>query len=232
MGDALHRCHYLAPHRCHEDPSAGTVPAGYHPVTIAGIPCYSNQQPPAGPSLNSDGKLQTVEIAGSEYRAAGAAVTRGPLRTLARVAGPQQSYRTEMYEAAVGAAITSDGDTQYIDNMAVTKCAHRRHLHKWPMPRSSSKRATGCNTNASLRSGSRATALRRGPTTRKNENKFGAMRKYTCSPRWPRTYPCRITIPSVPKTLRYAAGHLHVPAPKWILPRRRVATFDGAHWAS
>ena len=77
VGDALHTRHYIAPHRYHEDPLAGTVPAGYRPVTIAGIPCYSNQQPPTGTSLYSDGSLQTVEIAGSEYQAAGAAVTHG-----------------------------------------------------------------------------------------------------------------------------------------------------------
>ena len=130
MGDALHTRHYVAPHRYHEDPSAGTVPAGYHPVNIAGIACYSNKQPPTGTSLYSDGSLQTVQIAGSEYQAAGAAVTKGPLRILARVAGPQQSYRAEMYGAAIGAAIASDGDTQYIDNMAVTKCAHRRPTHE------------------------------------------------------------------------------------------------------
>ena len=51
VGDALHTRHYIAPHRYHEDPSAGTVPAGYHPINIAGIPCYSNQQPPTGTSL-------------------------------------------------------------------------------------------------------------------------------------------------------------------------------------
>ena len=67
VGDALHTRHYIAPHRYHENPSAGTVPARYRPVTIAGIPCYSNQQLPTGTSLYSDGSLQTVEIAGSEY---------------------------------------------------------------------------------------------------------------------------------------------------------------------
>ena len=35
-----------------------------------------------------------------------------------------------MYGAAIGAAIASEGDTQYIDNMAVTKCAHRRPTHE------------------------------------------------------------------------------------------------------
>ena len=117
MGDALHTRHYIASHQCHKDPSAGTVPAGHRPVTFAGIPYYSNQQPPTRTSLYSDGSLQTVEIAASEYKAAGAAMTKGPLRILTRVAGPQQSYTAEMY----GAAIASDGDTQYINNMAVTK---------------------------------------------------------------------------------------------------------------
>ena len=35
-----------------------------------------------------------------------------------------------MYGAAIGAAIASNRDTQYIDNMAVTKCAHRRPMHE------------------------------------------------------------------------------------------------------
>ena len=107
-------------------PHTGTTetPAEYRPVTIAGIPCYSNQQPPTGTSQYS------VEIAGSEYQAAGAAATKGPFRIFARVAGPQQSYGAKMYGAAIGAAIASDGDTQYIDNMAVTKCAPRRPTHE------------------------------------------------------------------------------------------------------
>ena len=41
-------------------------------------------------SLYSDGGLQTVEIMGSEYQAAGAVVTKGPLRILARQHGRDQ----------------------------------------------------------------------------------------------------------------------------------------------
>ena len=36
----------------------------------------------------------------------------------------QWSYRAETYGAAIGVAMASDSDTQYIDNMAVTKCAY------------------------------------------------------------------------------------------------------------
>ena len=64
---------------------------------IVGIPCYPNQQPPTEMSLHSDGSLQIAEIAGSEYQLAGAAMTKVPLRIFARVVGPQQSYRAEMY---------------------------------------------------------------------------------------------------------------------------------------
>ena len=64
-----------------------------------------------------------MEIAGSGYQTAGVALTKGPLRILARVVGLQQSYRAEMYGAAIKTAIASNGDKQYIDDMAVTKGA-------------------------------------------------------------------------------------------------------------
>ena len=35
-----------------------------------------------------------------------------------------------MYGTAIGAAMASDSDTQYIDNMAVTKCANHRSKHE------------------------------------------------------------------------------------------------------
>ena len=53
-------------------------------------------------------------------------MTKGPLRILARVVGPQQSYRAKMYGMAIGTAIASNGDKQYIDKMAVTNCGDKR----------------------------------------------------------------------------------------------------------
>ena len=73
-------------------------------------------------------------------------------------------------------------------------------------PTSATKCATTCNTNASPRSGSPATALRRRHVTRRNANKFDAMGKQTSSPIWPRAYPCRITPPGAPKILQCVAG--------------------------
>ena len=53
-------------------------------------------------------------------------MTKGPLRILARVVGPQRSYGAQMYATVIGTAIASNSDKHYIDNMAVTKCADKR----------------------------------------------------------------------------------------------------------
>ena len=53
-------------------------------------------------------------------------MTKGPQCILARVVRPQQSYRAEKYSTAIGTAIASNGDEQYSDNMAMTKCADER----------------------------------------------------------------------------------------------------------
>ena len=219
MGDALHTRHYIAPHQYHEDPSAGMVPPGYRPVTIAGILCYSNQQPPTGTSLYSDGSLQTVEIAGSEDQAAGAAVTKGPLHILARVADPLQSYRAKMYGAAIGAAIASNGDTQYMDNMAVTKCAHRRPTHE---NSDANIRHKVCDQVQHKRVAAEWIPSHRLETEARNAQEREQIR-------------CNGEVDLLGKM----ATRLPMPdydpptlARKWILQRRRVVTFDGAHWVS
>ena len=230
--DALHTRHYIAPHRYHEDPSAGTVPAGYRPVTIAGIPCYSNQQPPTGTSLYSDGSLQTVESAGSEYQAAGAAVTKGPLRILARVAGPQQSYRAEMYGAAIGAAIASGGDTQYIDNMAVTKCAHRRPTHECS---DADIRHKVCDQVQHKHVAAEWIPSHRLETEARNAQEREQIRRngeVDQLAKMATRLPVPDYDPQRPEDIAMCGGPAPTPVRKWILQRRRVVTFDGAHWVS
>ena len=225
MGDALHMRHYIAPRRYHEDPLAGTVPTGYRPVTIAGIPCYSNHQPPIGRSLYSDCSLQPVEIAGLEYQAAGAAVTKGPLRILAWVAGPRQSYRAQMYGAAIGAAIASDIDTQYIDNMAVTKYAHRRPTHECfdadirhkVCDQVQHKRvaAEGIASHRLARNAQEHEQIRR-------NGEVDLLAKMATRLHVPDYGPRR------PEDIAIC-GPAPTPARKWILQRRSVITFDGGH---
>ena len=53
-------------------------------------------------------------------------MTKGTLCILAQVVGLQQPYRAEIYSMAIGTAMAFNGDKQYIENMAVTKCADKQ----------------------------------------------------------------------------------------------------------
>ena len=100
-----------------------TVLPEYAPTTIAGIPCYTNGRQSEGIYLFWDGSLQSAGIVGYIYQTAGAAVTKGTLRIMARVTGPQTSYRAELVGAAIVTPVVLDRDHQHIDNKAVTLCA-------------------------------------------------------------------------------------------------------------
>ena len=115
-----------------------------------------------------------MEIAGSEYQAAGAVATKGPLRILAGVVGVQQSYRADMYGAAIGTTIAS-GDKQYIDNMALTKCAKNDPCGSALIPTSATRCAITRNTSESSWSRSPVTVKSPRPTVHRNVSKFGAM---------------------------------------------------------
>ena len=77
-------------------------------------------------------------------------MTKGPLRILARVVGPQQPYRAEMYGAAIGTVIASNGDEQYMDNMAMTKCARNDARRSALIPTSATRCVITRNTSGSL----------------------------------------------------------------------------------
>ena len=121
--DPQHACHYVAPTCCAEDPSARRIPLGYHPVTIARIWWYSNQQPPVGLHIFSDGNHKTMEVAGATYEAARAGITKGPLCVTTRVTGPQQPFRAGMQGTTIGSTLPQDGDQLFTNNKGVTTCA-------------------------------------------------------------------------------------------------------------
>ena len=183
-------------------------------------------------SLYSDGSLQTIEVAGLEYYAAGAAMPKGPLRILARVAGPRQSYRAEMYRAAIGAAIASDGNTQYIDNMAVTKCAYRRPKHECSDADIRHKvcywvqhKCVAAEWIASHRLESEARNAQEREQIRRN-GEVDLLAKVATR------LPVPDYDPQHPEDIAICSGPIPTPARKWILQGRRVATFDGANWVS
>ena len=143
--------------------------------------------------MYSDGSLQTVEIAGSELQAVGPAVTKGTLRILARVVGPQQSYRAEMYAAVT--AIASNDYKQYTDNMAVTKCADNQSKRECSYSNVRHKVCDHTQRKRVIRSSVTIKSSR--PVVHMNMSKSSAMGRWTCSPKWPHGYGSKTTIPSV-----------------------------------
>ena len=147
-------------------------------------------------------------------------MTKGPLRILARVAGPQQSYR----------AITSDHDTQEIDNMAVTNRAHRRPTHQCSSADICHKvcdqvqhKRVAAEWIASHRLVTEArTAQKHEPIRRNGE--VDLLTKMAT----------RLPVPDYDprRSKDIAMCSEPAPTPAQILQRRRVVIFDGAHWVS
>ena len=156
-------------------------------------------------------------------------MTKGPLRILARVAGPQQSYRAEMYGAAIGAAIASDGDTQYIDNMAVTKCAHRRPTHECS---DADIRHKVCDHVQHKHVTTEWIPSHRVETEARNAHAREQIRRngaVDLLAKMATRLPVPDYDPRRPEDIAMCGGPAPTPAQKWILQRRGVVTFDGAH---
>ena len=93
------------------DQGVGVVPPGYSAVTIAGVECYSNGGKKHGTDWYSDGSKVQARICHYHVKRAAVAVTRGGLKVLARVSGPQCYYRAELVGAVIAAVLADDGDT-------------------------------------------------------------------------------------------------------------------------
>ena len=145
---------------------------------------------------------------------------------------PFNRDRAEMYGAAIGAAIASNGDTQYIDNMAITKCAHRQPTHKCSdadirhkvCDQVQHKRvAAEWIANHCLESEA-PNAQEREQTRRNGEVELLA--------KMATRLPVPEYDPRRPEDIAICGGPTPTPARKWILQWRRVVTFYGAHWVS
>ena len=161
-------------------------------------------------------------------------MTKGPLRILAQVAGPQQSYRAEMYGAAIGAAIASDGYTPCIDNMAVTKCAYRRPTHKCS---GVDIRHKVCDQVQHTRRYGVDRASHRVELEARNAQEREQIRRngeVDVLAKMAEHLPMPDYDPQHPEDIAICGGPTPTPAlrRKWILHRRRVATFGGPHWVS
>ena len=159
-------------------------------------------------------------------------MTKGPLRILARMAGPQQSYRAEMYGAAIGAAIASDGDTQYMDNMDVTKCAHRQPTHKCF---DADIRPKVCDPVQHKRVAAEWIASHRFEAEARNAQEHEQIRGNGVVGLLAKMA-TRLSVPDYdprrPEDIAICGGPTPPRAWKWILQRRHVVSFDGAYWVS
>ena len=89
----------------------GTLPAGFRQVTIGGMVCYTNGKDKTDTTWYNDGSKQNNR--------AGVGIKCGPLEIIARVTGPQTSYRAELQGAAIVSCLADQEDELVIDNKAV-----------------------------------------------------------------------------------------------------------------
>ena len=89
----------------------GTLPAGFRQVTIGGMVCYTNGKDKTDTTWYSDGSKQNNR--------AGVGIKCGPLEIIARVTGPQTSYRAELQGAAIVSCLADEEDELVIDHKAV-----------------------------------------------------------------------------------------------------------------
>ena len=100
----------------------GGTPTGFKSPEVCGYEVYTNETPPVGNSWHSDGRklLVTPDCQGSPQGSrAGMALTCGPFQCIARVHGPQTSYRAELMGLSVVAHLVAPGSTITLDNQAV-----------------------------------------------------------------------------------------------------------------
>ena len=87
----------------------GTLPAGFS--LVGGMVCYTNGKDKTDTTWYSDGSKQNNR--------AGVGIKCGQLEIIARVTGPQTSYRAELQGVAIVSCLVDQEDELVIDTKAV-----------------------------------------------------------------------------------------------------------------
>ena len=111
VGLMEYRAHYYGSVHPPDVDDRGTLPAGFRPIMIGGMVCYTNGKDKTDTTWYSDGSKQNNK--------AGVGIKCGQLEIIARVTGPQTSYRAELQGAAVVSCLADQDDELVIDNKAV-----------------------------------------------------------------------------------------------------------------
>ena len=111
VGLMEYRAHYHGSVHPPDVDDTGTLTAGFSPIMVGSMVCYTNGNDKTGTTWYDDGSKQNNR--------AGVGIQCGQLEIIARVTGPQTSYRAELQGAAILSCLADQEDELVIDNKAV-----------------------------------------------------------------------------------------------------------------
>ena len=121
VGDESLSRKYIATECARPIPAEGDVPPGFTKCVVAGHEAYTNNKARSGSEWHSDGSKLTSHTDHGDYSRAGCSLTCGPLIIIARITGPQTSYRAELQPPAMLTQLRDAGDSLTLDNQAVVR---------------------------------------------------------------------------------------------------------------
>ena len=121
VGDESLSRKYIATECARPIPAEGDVPPGFTKCVVAGHEAYTNNKARSGSEWHSDGSKLTSRTDHGGYSRAGCSLTCGPLIIIARITGPQTSYRAELQPPAMLTQLRDAGDSLTLDNQAVVR---------------------------------------------------------------------------------------------------------------
>ena len=213
----------------------GDTPTGFKRTEVCGYEVYTNEKPPEGNSWHNDGSklLVTPDCQGSPQGSrAGMALTCGPFQCIARVHGPQTSYRAELMGLCVAAHLAAPGSTITLDNQAMVDHGPvEPHREASDMDLRSRVSATLGEKNIRVRwiprhrkTSSARDAQELDDIQRNNE--VDLLAKLATS------LPLPIHNPTGPSSISVGGTVAPNPASKWIAATRPYQVYRGLHWAT
>ena len=121
VGDESLSRKYIALECTKSIPADGEVPPGFTKCIIAGHEAYTNNKARSGNEWHSDGSKLISHTDHGDYSRAGCSLICGPLIVIARIAGPQTSYRAELQPPAMLIQLRGPEDTLTLHNKAVVR---------------------------------------------------------------------------------------------------------------
>jgi len=231
VGGGPHTGEYIDNGMTSQRSHTGTLLQGYARIVVGNIVAYSNGKPKRGTDWHSDGS-KLVKAGAVEVHRPGTAVTCGDLKVIARVQGPQTSYRAELQGAGLFAAMADDGDTLTLDNKAVvdhgSQYPHREASdmdYRVPLADALSKKKVTLKWIPGHRQLFQARNAAEREEIRRNNEVDRLAKKDT-------RLPLEEVNPTQPYSIVVDGAEAPTPAKKWINAFRRYGRWTGCHWTT